>query len=234
MSHTNRTATLGALAMIICLGAPSLVWADPITVGDGWHQFSWTGSAGVFNNESPFTFNSASSVDLKVTDAFVSGDRFEVYDFGVLVGTTSQVNGFAPWTSDPNVAYPSGGFSTGLYSLAAGNHSLTFKTIQEPSGYPSGTAFFRVDSSGSGQVADVPEPGALMLAALGLAGLAIRGVRQRVGAVAGRLRPARANCGSLTRTDKAQRGADWLPFAVSPLSSPGSLKASSHRSWASS
>jgi len=171
MRHTIRTATLLTLVCLACLGVPSLAHAGPITPGDGWHQFNWTNAPNTFQNESAFTFSANAPTDLMVTDAFVAGDRFEVYDFGTLVGTTSQVNGFGTWTSDPNVAYPSGGFSTGLFALSAGNHSLTFKNIQAPSGQPSGTAFFRVDPQGT--VANVvPEPGTITLVAIGVAGLA--------------------------------------------------------------
>src|SRR5262249_30243896 len=75
MRYANRTATLGALACLAVLGAPSLAWADPIVVGDGWHMFNWQNGPGVFNTESPFTFNASGAVELKVTDAYVPGDR---------------------------------------------------------------------------------------------------------------------------------------------------------------
>lgn len=179
MRLSNPLAYVVALALVLGLGTSAK--ADPITAGDGWHAFSWTAGPNVFQTETPWTFNTAVGVDLSVTDAFVSGDRFEVYNFGVLVGTTSQINGFSPWTNDPNVAFLSSNFSTGVFSLAAGSYSLTFKNIQSPSGYASGAAFFRVDPQGG--VAQVPEPASATLVALGVAGLAVGYRRRRKTAV---------------------------------------------------
>lgn len=128
----------------------------PYTVDSGWTSFSWFSGPGTFNSEGPFTFVSATPVDLKVTDAFLYGDRFNVYDFGVSIGLTSVPGLSGPSGSgDPNVAYFDPGFSNGLFSLGAGAHSITFQSILIPAGFPSGGAFFRADT------AAVPIPSAV-------------------------------------------------------------------------
>ena len=178
MRKSNRTVTLGVFLALTVLGMPSISYADMITVGGGWNSFSWTGT-NTPQVESAFTFNSSGSVAVKVTDAYVSGDRFQLFDNGHLVGTTSQLNGSAPWTDSPDVAFAGGIFSSGIFALGAGTHSLTLVDIQAPTGYPSGSAFFRVDAGGNGggggvSSVDTPEPGTLALVGLGIAGLAVR------------------------------------------------------------
>ena len=177
MLESIRTVTLGVVMALAVLVTPSISLADAITVGDGWHQFSWKGGPNITQTESAFTFSGA--VTVNVTDAFVSGDRFQLYDNGSLVGTTSQLNGTVPWTDNPDVAF-AGLFSKGSFALGAGSHSLVLKNIQIPFNLDSGAAFLRVVGNDGGVgVASVPEPGTLALLGIGLTGLALNRVRRR-------------------------------------------------------
>ena len=185
MQKSIRTVTLGVFLALTVLGMPSISYADFITVGGGWNSFSWTGT-NTPQVESAFTFSSAGAVAVKVTDAYVSGDRFQLFDNGSLVGTTSQTNGIAPWTDKPDVAFANSLFSSGIFALGAGAHSLTLVDIQAPTGYSSGSAFFRVDAGGNGgggggsvSSVDTPEPGTLALVGLGIAGLTAGRLRRR-------------------------------------------------------
>ena len=187
MLESIRTVTLGVVLALAVLATPSISFADAITVGDGWHQFSWTGGPNVTQTESAFTFTNTAPVTVSVTDAFVPGDRFKLYDNGSLVGTTSQVNGSSPnvWTDNPAVAILDPGFSSGIFTLGAGTHSLLLVDIQIATGYSSGAAFLRVDSVSNGgtgtisSVGNAPEPGTLALVGMGLAGLAVGRLRRR-------------------------------------------------------
>ena len=101
---------------------------------------------------------------LTVTDGFQQGDQFQLFDFGVSIGSTSAVatdathscsNDEAACLADPLMSH-------GAFLLAAGMHSLTGIVSNSP--YGAGAAFFRIGA--------VPEPGSLALFALALAGLA--------------------------------------------------------------
>ena len=99
---------------------------------------------------------------LTVTDAFSSGDRFELRDFGASIGFTSVPA--APQVDcgdDPVVCLATVGMSIGSFALAAGNHSITLIPSLAPGG----------GGAGYLQVTGIPEPGTLLLAALGLLGL---------------------------------------------------------------
>jgi hypothetical protein len=77
----------------------------------------------------PWTFTNSSPVLLTVTDAFLAGDSFSVFDFGALVGSTPIV-GLGPFCGlDPNVCLADPAFSHASFNLPAGPHSLTI-TVQ--------------------------------------------------------------------------------------------------------
>lgn len=128
------------------------------------------GTPTVFLDTPAWTFVAgAGGATLTVIDAFQSGDRFNVFDFGVLLGATSAPILDVDCGDDPVVCLATAGMSVGSFALGAGNHSLTLVVLEAPSG--GGSGYLRVvgDSASA-----VPEPATLALLAAVVGALALR------------------------------------------------------------
>ena len=159
----------------------------PIILDGPWYEFQFFGagepavgclsggcvssSAGnsQFVGDPPWTFLApASGALLTVTDAFLRGDVFDIFDFGTRIGSTSTVEvggSCVPNETNPDDCLNDPLTSSGIFALAAGNHSITITPSVSPFG--GGAAYFRVDTA----AANVPEPsstiGFLTLGVLG-------------------------------------------------------------------
>jgi hypothetical protein len=172
-----------------CLAAAAA--AGPISVGV-WYQFGFTdpgvgatgcapadpagpiclpsvGTPTTFADAPPWTVVLPAGGTLTVTDAFNSGDAFEVLNFGIPIGFTPFVGERADCGSDPEVCLADPEMSHRVYALAAGAHSFTIAPIDTVAA--SGSAYFRVDGPA------VPEPSTLLLAAAGCVLLLSRRLR---------------------------------------------------------
>ncbi|MEO2090110.1 MAG: hypothetical protein ABGY75_11510, partial [Gemmataceae bacterium] len=157
------------LTSSICLASPmngsytGIVPAGPVNsgkTGDNWNKFYFGGTGsfatGGASGGEPNTFPSLSSppwtffgpADIRVTDAFLAGDQFAVYDFGVLIGTTSGGVSTGGTDIDPVLAFANPIYGKGVFSVGGGNHSITIQAVTSPFG--GGGAFF--------QVVATPEP----------------------------------------------------------------------------
>ncbi len=191
-----RTSWLGgmALAVTVALGllaATRAAQAGPIPL-DSFMQFSFDGAGAVagcapddplggfcigssgtptsFLDAPAWTFVAgASGAVLSVVDAFESGDAFQVFDFGVLVGSTSVPVGGVDCGDDPVACLATPGMSMGVFALAAGAHSLSLVAL---AGSGLGSGYLQV--TGSQAVAE-PASLALTLAALAAAWRVRRG-----------------------------------------------------------
>ncbi len=126
-----------------------------------------SGTPTVFLDAPAWIFDApASGALLTVVDAFASGDRFEIFDFGVLVGFTSLIprGAFSDCGDDPVNCLADAVMSKGFFVLGPGSHSLTLTPLESPSGL--GSAYLHV-------AAAVPAPASALLAALGLAALGV-------------------------------------------------------------
>jgi hypothetical protein len=143
-------ATVGVALVVV-----SPANASGVPIGGPWQEFQFTaagvpatgctscvpssGSNSVFAPAPPWTFTAgATGVKLTVTDAFLIGDRFEVFDAGVSLGQTSAVAVGGSCGSDPVPCLASASHAT--WALGAGSHSITITPTVSPFG--GGAAYF--------------------------------------------------------------------------------------------
>lgn len=115
----------------------------------------------------PWMFSLVDVGELRITDAFLTGDTFTVFDFNSAILSTSSPNAGDDCGADPEACYRTTGVSRGSLILAAGDHELTIRVDNSP--YNSGAAYFRID-----RIVGVSEPMSIMLLGLGLMGLGAR------------------------------------------------------------
>lgn len=163
--------TLGFVAALLV--SSTAATAGPITVNGGWSADT-VNAPSVNSVNSPVTFTLATAGFFRLTDQFIVGDIYTVFDGVTLIGTSSfngaQASVFPIGDPLGDAGWTDGRYSHLQIALAAGSYSLNIQG-DCAGGCPAGL-YIRAD-----QVADVPAPAAVALLGLGLLGVA--GLRRR-------------------------------------------------------
>jgi hypothetical protein len=181
-----------AVATAAALAAPAQASTIALAADGAWNEFDVDslaapafGTGWIDNTDGSaldFTFTVAAghTATLTVVDAGFAGDSFTLTNFGAVIGATSSV---APGSLastpvfDFDVALADASFSQGRYTFGAGSYRIggaLLQSVLDDSGAPLDATFGGVRLTSS-----IPEASsvALMLAGLGVIGLAAR--RQR-------------------------------------------------------
>ena len=160
------------------MGLSAPAHAIPLTLDGGWTQFTFEDVGSPWSDD--FTFELLDPAYFAVTDAFLSGDRFEFFVNGISVGQTSdpttegvQING------DFDAAFADPQWSSAQILLDVGVYTITGLTTQSP--FSSGAAAVQLttaDLGGPEFEAEVPLPAAGLALLAGLAGLGVVGRRK--------------------------------------------------------
>lgn len=113
----------------------------------------------------PWEITLAAPARLIIVDGFDSGDRYEVFDFGVSLGLTSPPTLGSQCSGDELACLANQDFSRGAFLLAAGDHALTGIVAQSP--FPDGSGFFIIEAAAA------PEPASYGVFALGVVALSL-------------------------------------------------------------
>ena len=163
-------------------GGQALTTVHPITLGEGWSctpasppAFFWGGAGPVFSTDQ-FSITTTGLAEVKVTDGFLKGDQFRIYDNGAPIGDTSSVPVANGSTCDPDTAFADPTYSHGVFRLPPGSHLISIEVITNP--YGGGAAFIRID-----QRAGVPtmSPVGITLVAIILLAAGIVSLRRATG-----------------------------------------------------
>lgn len=105
-----------------------------------------SGGNSVPGDAPPWTFTApAGGATLIVTDAFLMGDQFEIFDSGVSIGATSIPTSFGDCLDDPDPCVADPLASHSFFLLAPGSHQITIRLLASP--FNAGAAYFRIEPS---------------------------------------------------------------------------------------
>lgn len=177
-----RGLALGSV-LLLAVGGPARASAQvPLVPGGPWELFEWFLGVGPVEGPGFDVVSAADQIRVRVTDAGVSGDAFDVFINGTRFQTpsvpgsafTGLYTGDAAW-ADPRLSH-------GEFLLAPGTYRITIGVRELAPGFDAGEGFIRADLVPFNGV--VPEPASVLLLATGLAAL------PALAALARRRRPA--------------------------------------------
>lgn len=115
----------------------------PITVGAPWFSTTTVPPAFFWNPaDGPFDYAHPGNTAVYVTDDFLTGDQFEVFDNFVSLGVTNPVAAVGGGEIGPDAAFADPTYSSGCFNRPAGVHSISLDVIVNPFG--SGRGYIQV------------------------------------------------------------------------------------------
>ena len=178
-------AVLVTMLMTVAAGSASSInntvntsASDAVPVLNGGWVFDQVDAVMAPSESSPYVFTLANPAFFRITDQFVPGDVYDVFDSGTLILVTTFNGAQSPLSpvGDPvgEMGWESALYSHGQVLLAAGAHSITVEDTTGAFGIPAGF-YTRLDSA----PINTPEPAALVLLGIGLTGLGAFGLRRK-------------------------------------------------------
>lgn len=176
-----RRLLAGALLALGLL--PGAARAQEVLVPGGWQLFEWLLGVGPVQGEG-WTIAASERMRLRVTDAFVSGDAFDVFVNGTLRTSTPAVaGGTDTGAATGDAAWGDARLSHRELFLDPGQYTVTLAVRVAASGFDYGEGFLRLDRAPDDPppVDVVPEPAIVTLVAGGLLAMAaLIGRRRRI------------------------------------------------------
>jgi hypothetical protein len=121
-------------------------------------SYGSTPTAGAASDSSPYVFTLASSANFLITDAFVPGDSYAVYNGNSLLLTTTAGSGGSDNATDGASAWADPEYDHGSIVLGPGTYSLTVESQNETGVLPAG---FFTELASSNPTGTVPDGGSL-------------------------------------------------------------------------
>jgi hypothetical protein len=161
----KRVAVISLFALCLTL-SPARSDTVPITMGGGWSYFLF-GDVGS-SWDTTFEFTLAGSAELRVTDAVLSGDQFEIYINNVSFGLTSFPGSEGDNTFDNyDAAFADPRWSSGSYVLGPGTYRVSGIVTVSPFDFGEGAVQLLEAAAVPAPIAGAGIPG-LVLACGGL------------------------------------------------------------------
>ena len=166
------------LALIMsALQTDRLQAQQPLTLGS-WLEFFYFDGINPVDGAGFTVLSPTNQLRVRVTDAGISGDRFQLFSGATLLFTTAVVsNGVDTGLFAGDQAWIDPSLSHGEIILGPGNYTFTVQVSATGSGFVDGSGFIRADIVPNNNV--VPEPASILLTASGLLVLAFASRRRR-------------------------------------------------------
>lgn len=182
---TSRRLAVGFAVLIsmavtvAAASASSLNTLDPAPILNAGWSFDQDSAVMAPSDSGPYVFTLASPAFFRITDQFIPGDVYDVFDGTTLILVTSFNGAQSPLSpvGDPmgQAGWTSAQFSHGQVLLAAGAHSISVEDTSAAFGIPAGF-YARLDTAANTLV---PEPATVVLLGIALTGVGVLGLRRR-------------------------------------------------------